>query len=393
MDNNNELTGKSDNIENAMQIAMFYTQEDREKSEQMVSGSYMDLYTLKIKFSTPMMYGACIIFLNREFFSLTDFYGIVSQSYSVDDIQIDNNWKDFENEIISNMNKEEHDGDLVLNFLEIIKNGFTLRLIKDILNLIEINDINAVSGLLKKHVLEKLRLQDIKVDFAYEELSSLNMELNSKTSVKLTPGQLFEKENKSDANKIEDIVIEKEDDISIKSEDIKLILKGDLILDPTRGMHIKGLVVKDCIKVRINDDNPKAPLIAKAFNAFKDGRMYPIIGKIISYRRKMGGGYKIFVEIADGIYIRIDEDESNIKVSFVSPSPDRPPELQKGMEKYVDKFVEQQRKEELKRNPQMQSQSRSKKEVNQTQEVNIPLVVTIVGLIIIIIVLIFVIAI
>lgn len=56
-----------------------------------------------------------------------------------------------------------------------------------------------------------------------------------------------------------------------------------------------------------------------------------------------GSGYKLFVEIADGIFVRVEEDERNIKVAFVSPSPDRPPELQKGIEKYVDRYIDQQR--------------------------------------------------
>ena len=103
------------------------------------------------------------------------------------------------------------------------------------------------------------------------------------------------------------------------------------------------------IKIRIKDDSPKAIRIAQAFNSYKDKKMLPIIGKIISYRRTIEGGYKMFVEIADGMYVRIDEQESNIKICFVAPSPDRPPELQVDVEKYVDKYVEKKMKEEMER--------------------------------------------
>ena len=119
------------------------------------------------------------------------------------------------------------------------------------------NDINGLTDSFKKNMFNKLDLQNIKIEVNYDELSSLEMELNSKTSIKLTPEQLTGEKTKT--KKIEDIVIEEDDeDDSFKAENVKLVLEGALILDPIGGMHIEGLIVKDSINIKITDNNHRA---------------------------------------------------------------------------------------------------------------------------------------
>ncbi len=319
------------------EVAMYYTNGDKEKSELMVSGAYLDMYALKIKFSFTGLYGACIYFINRVNNILVDLYCVISTSFNVDDIKVNLGWLDFEKSIIDIMDENTHDNNMVLKYLEASKTCFNTNVIKNMNNLIEINEINNLTELLKKEIFDTLDVPSVKIDLHSEEISSLNMELESKTSYKLSEEQISEGKVDHEAEEIEVIKFEPDDkEDTIRPEDVKLILDGALNLDPIKGMNVEGLVVKDRIKIKITDKNPKGVLIAKAFNAYQDGRMKPIEGNIVSFRKRMEGGYKLFVEIADGIYIRIIEEETDIKVHFVSPSPDRSQELQKDAIKDVD---------------------------------------------------------
>ncbi len=333
----------------ALKIALYYTKGDVESANNMVAGSYNDLQVFKIKFTSPMINGACLLFFNRIYNQLADCYGIISPTYSVGDISTHKDWKEFEREISEYFNTCEHDKGQVFSFLEAVRNGVTATFAKDLQYFVEMQDLPGMASIFKRQVFSGIELGNIKLDVHFETISSLDMERYSKSSIKLTPEQISGAQPPAaDGSMADDapIVIEKDDEDTFDKNKIKLIFHGALVLDPINGMNVAGLVVKDSIKIRLVDENRKAVLIAKAFNAYADGQMMPIVGSIVSYRKKATGGYKIFVEIADGIYVRIEEDERNIKVAFVAPSPDRPPELQKGIEKYVDKYIEQQRKKE-----------------------------------------------
>ncbi len=330
-----------------LKIALYYTNEDREKAELMVSDAYLDMYTLKIKFSFTGLYGACIYFINRVNNTLVDLYCIISTSFNVDDIKVNLDWLDFEKSIVDIMNENTHDNSMVLKYLEASKTCFDTNVIKNVNYLIEINDTNSLTDLLKKEIFDILDVPSVKIDLHSEEISSLNMELESKTSYKLTEEQISMGKTAHETKEIEENKKIEPDDKrdTIRPEDVKLILDGAVNLDPIKGMNIGSLIVKDRIKIKITDKNPKGALIAKAFNAYQDGKMKSIEGKIVSFRKRKEGGYKLFVEIADGIYIRVIEEETDIKVSLVSPSPDRSQELHKDATKHADTHVDRQKKE------------------------------------------------
>ena len=49
---------------------------------------------------------------------------------------------------------------------------------------------------------------------------------------------------------------------------------------------------------------------------YENDTIQPITGRIVSIKNQLSGGYKIFTLIAKGIYVKIDEEEENIKVAI-----------------------------------------------------------------------------
>ncbi|MCP4133974.1 MAG: hypothetical protein GY754_23590 [bacterium] len=363
-------------------IARYYTNGDMEKANEMVEGTYKDLYVLKLSLLSPKTAGACLMFFNHATFLLGDAYGVVSQIGAGVDVDPDIEWLAFEQAISECLSREEHDSVLVFNLLQKIKESITPELGETIANHIAFDELGNVGNIFLAEVFEELEMIDITLTVRHEEISSLDMELQSKSSMKVPPEMLEGGDEEPAAEEVtqEAQAQEAAEEKGFDQSKVKLIFDGTLILSPISGMHITGLVVKDKIKVKITDSSPKAIQIAKAFNAYNDGVMQPIIGEVASFRHKSPAGYKMFIEIAEGIYVRIDEDEENIKVEFVSPSPDRDEALQGDISKYMDKHVDAERK----KNPQKQKPKKTSAEGDTTDgSMNMIIIVVIILIIVI----------
>ncbi len=294
-----------------LQIAMYYTYGDDDKARKMLTGSYLDLFVIKGRFSSSSVYGAFILFFNLDYFKLVHSYSIACRSDETGDVKTSKDWRNFEKEIFE-INKAG-------NLDEVFKGEFSAHLNK-IVNMKEfpklIKLMGQDDGIAVNHEFQRLLTdltgyQSLDVSIDYEKISSLTMEMCSSTSSKISAADLA----KGRAKQLEpEIKIEKLDD-PLEGKDVKLVLNGALILSPIKGKDIASLVEGDRIKISLVDNNPKAIEVARAFDAYDEsGKFKPITGRIIS--RKHDGAYTFFAIVARGIYVKIVEEEDRIKVSM-----------------------------------------------------------------------------
>ncbi len=142
------------------------------------------------------------------------------------------------------------------------------------------------------------------------------MELYSQSSKKIDAKKLQDAQKKDaedSAAKAE--AVDRSDPLAGK--DVKLILNGSMILSPIKGKDISSLVAGDRVKIKIVDKNPKGIQVAKAFNAYDDEtrEMQPISGRVVSIKSDVKAGYEFFIIVAKGIFVKVVEEETNIKVA------------------------------------------------------------------------------
>jgi len=318
MDNNLETAVDSLSKQTKkIDIAAFYTHGDIDRAKQMVAGVYKDLYVLKMIFSTPSASGAAIIFFNHPYSSVTDTSAIISQSYNIKDMKTSTDWKAFEEIILSHITSGEYDGVMSSQMKERIMSYFSVQLeseskAQELKKLIQSNDQIALNHLFQKFVQDRLGFSNINASVDYERTTSLDMELNSRTSRKIDLSQFQKKEEKEKGPKIG---LDEEDN-PLEGKEIKLIRSGGLMLAPIKGKDISLIRVGDRIKICMADRHPKAVSVARAFNAYVEGKILPIGGRIVSIKKKAKSGYEIYAIVAKGIYIKIDEEEENIKIAM-----------------------------------------------------------------------------
>lgn len=299
-----------------LEIAKYYTHGNFENAKKMISGSYRDLYAIKAKFSSSSVYGAFLVFFNTVYQQLTDYFGIVSHEFSVDDIKTTSDWKIFEQEIDNNLKLKLHDDVLGNHLKDEINKAFTIQFGQDLKKLLDSNDEIGVNHLFQKVTQDKLGFPNIKISVDYNQLSSLDMELYSISSEKISSAEM-KKEDESGKEMVNDIErMDDDEEDPLDGKNVKLILEGSIILAPIKGKGISSLIRGDRIKVKIIDKNPKGIALAKAFNAYEEGKMLPITGRIVSIKSIPTGGYKIFVIVAKGIFLKIEEEEDQIKVAM-----------------------------------------------------------------------------
>jgi hypothetical protein len=295
-----------------LQIAMYYTYDDQDKSKKMLAGSYLDLYVIKGRFSSSSVYGAFLLFINYEYLKIMHTYTIVSRSYETSEIKTSKDWRNFEREMISIANTGDFDEAFTGQLKEFLNKGLNVKELTTMVRLLEQDDAIALNHDFQRFLIDVSGYQNIEVSIDYEKISSLTMEMHSVTSTKVTPEELAKGHVKA---KPPEVKIEKIDD-PLAGKDVKLILNGTLILSPIKGKDIGSLVEGDRIKLSLVDNNPKAVEVAKAFNAYdaENSRFKPITGRIIS--RKHEGVYTFFAIVAKGIFVKIVEEEDSIKVAM-----------------------------------------------------------------------------
>ena len=158
-------------------------------------------------------------------------------------------------------------------------------------------------------------LQNVQMTVDYEQITSVDMELYSTSSTKISAIEAQKRKEEEEKKKQARISIDDENPLA--DRDVKLLLQGNVILSPIKGKDIGSVTVGDRIRISITDRNPKAVQVAKAFNAYKDdGTLLPVSGRIVYIKHMAPNGYKIYAIVAKGIYIKIDEEEDNIKIAL-----------------------------------------------------------------------------
>jgi len=298
-----------------LEIANFYTNGDEERAKQMIAGTLKDVYVIKGRFSSTSSFGAFIGFFNHVYLTLNSLYPVVSDSFALKDIKTYSDWLTFEKSITDFLMNNSHDDVLGRQFKGVMTSSFTIQFSGELKKLMsDRNDIE-INRLFQQVVQSRLGLQSVNMVVDIEQISSLDMELNSITSQKIMEYKAHQDEKKEGDL---DIEVDKEDDDKevLKGKEVRLILRGSIILSPITGRDIGLLVVGDRLKVKILDNHPKAINVLKAFNAYDSDGPHPILGRIVYIRRRMDGGYTIYTIVAKGIYVKIEELEDNIKVAI-----------------------------------------------------------------------------
>jgi hypothetical protein len=297
-----------------LEIATHYTFGDVEKAKQMVAGTYKDIYAIKARFSSSSINGAFLIFFNLHNNMVNSIYLILSHSYAVAEIKTNTDWKNFERLISDEMNQGEHDDVLGSQIKEAMVAGFTLQFNNDLKKLFESGDEIAMNRLFQKFVKDRMGFQNVDISVDYEPITSVDMELYSTSSVKISAQEA--QKRKEEEEKKKRATIQVDEDNPLYGKEIRLILGGNVILSPIKGKDIAEVAVGDKIRISITDMNPKAIQVAKAFNAYHDGNFSPISGRVISIKHQSPAGYKIYAVVAKGIYVKIDEEEDSIKIAM-----------------------------------------------------------------------------
>ena len=294
-----------------LQIALYYTFNDEEKAKKMINGTYLDLYLIKAKFSTSNFYGAFVLFLDISNSKVASIYSIISRSFEVADIKTNQDWRSFEARLVDLVKKGEFDEEITSKVNETLAKSLKLQEIDQLSKLIEQDNGIAVNHHFQKFFSDVTGYQQVEFSVDYEKISSLSMELQSITSEKIPTQKVKNKDEEIKSDVIND------PNDPLFGKDVKLLVRGALILSPIKGKDISQLVIGDKVMISIVDRSDKAADLLNAFNAYKDdGSTKPIVGRIVSINRTTD--YKIYAIVAKGIYVKIVEEEDFIKVAMDS---------------------------------------------------------------------------
>ncbi len=307
-------TGSLSDYTKKLEIAMFYTNGDEERAKQMMAGTLLDVYVIKGRFSSTSSFGAFIAFMNQHYLTLNSVYALITNDFELKDIKTHIDWKIFERDLADFMGAHNHDDVLGRQFKNIFTSAFNLNFSGQLKKLMEQQGDLDINRMFQQVVQDRMGLQSVNMSVDVEIISSLDMEIASLTSRKVMD---YKRHSQDKSDEDPHIEIDTGDDTEVlKGKDIRLIMNGSLILSPISGRDISLLVVGDRIRVKILDTHGKAIQVAKAFNAYDEDGIKPITGRIVSIRHRRDGGYTIFIIVAKGIYVKIEEIEDNIKVAI-----------------------------------------------------------------------------
>jgi len=293
-----------------LQIALYYTFGDEEKAKKLVNGSSLDLFVIKGKFSSSSVYGAFLVFLNYEYLRVVNSFAMISRSFEISDIKTNQDWRNFERQLVDISQKNGYDEAMTSKMMDSMGKALTIQEITKFSKLITQDDGITVNHSFQKFISDVTGFQNVELSVDYEKTSSIAMELNSLTSIKISAAAEAVKEKIKEA----EVKVEKLDN-PLEGKEVKLILSGAMILSPIKGKDISELVIGDRIMISVIDKSPKAKDVLNAFSAFReDGSPKPIAGRIVSIQH--AEDYKIFAIVAKGIYIKIGEEEDFIKVGM-----------------------------------------------------------------------------
>ncbi|MBN2435271.1 MAG: hypothetical protein JXK07_08410 [Spirochaetes bacterium] len=295
-------------------IALHFTGNDQDKAKRMVSNSYFDLVAVKGSFSSSSLYGAFIIFFNVEYAKVEHTVFVVSPDYQLQSLVIKNDWKSLEKEIL-NSRTSSAASRINADFSDKFKKGFSLSLGRDFARYLGKSDMTQVTHMIQRFMQESTELKRIEVSVEIQNMSSLQLELESLTSVKIS-GKLNARKKAEEAEAEQN---QPADTDPVAGKDgVRLVILSTVVLSPIKGKYISNVAPGDKIMVSMIETTPQVIEIAKAFNAYdsESKKISSIPARVKSIEYIDGIGYKIFAVIAKGIIAKIIEEETSIKVAL-----------------------------------------------------------------------------
>jgi hypothetical protein len=316
-DNLDTAAGSLSDFTRKLEIATFYANGDEERAKQIVAGTYKDFYAIKGRFASTTSYGAFIAFANINYLSMNSLFAVISTSFELKDIKTFDDWITYERDITEFQRNKEHDDVLARQFKNTFTGSFTYQFASELRKLVSEKKDMEINRLFQQVVQDRMGLQNVSMVVDVEEISSVEMELNSVTSSKMA-----EQPHTQDKGAEPDIEVDTDEDEKavLKGKDVRMLLRGSLILSPLNGREISLLVTGDRLKVNITDRHEKAIHVLKAFNAVDEDGVRPIMGRIVYLKHRADGGYTIYAIVAKGIYVKIEELEEGIKVAIDTSS-------------------------------------------------------------------------
>lgn len=313
-DNLETATDSLSDYTRKLEIATFYANGDEERAKQIVAGTLKDFYAIKGRFSSTTSFGAFIAFANSQYLSLNSMYPVISGSFSLKDLKTFNNWMNYEKDVMDFLKNNEHDDVLGRQFKNAFHSSVTLQFMSELKRLVNDRKDMDINRLFQQIVQARMGLQSVNMIVDVEEITSVDMELHSITSTKMSEQPAAREKTGLEP----DIAVEADEDDRevLKGKDVRLLLRGGLILSPLSGREIGLLVVGDRLKINITDRHEKAVHVLQAFNAIDNEGARPITGRIVHMKHRADGGYTIYAIVAKGIYVRIEELEDGIKVAI-----------------------------------------------------------------------------
>ncbi|MBP7737319.1 MAG: hypothetical protein KA369_15170 [Spirochaetes bacterium] len=301
-----------------LEIATFYANGDEERAKQIVAGALKDFYAIKGRFASTTSYGAFIAFANISYLSLNSLFVVISNSFELKDIKTFDEWMTYERDITEFMKNNEHDDVLARQFKNTFSGSFTYQFASELRKLVSEKKDMDINRLFQQVVQSRMGLQNVNMVVDVEEISSVEMELNSITCSKMAE----QPRGKDKGGGEPDIQVDTDEDEKevLKGKDVRMLLRGSLILSPLGGREIGLLVVGDRLKINITDRHEKAIHVLKAFDAIDEDGVRPIMGRIVHVKHRVDGGYTIYTVVAKGIYVKIEEMEEGIKVAIDNAS-------------------------------------------------------------------------
>ncbi len=293
-------------------IALYYCGGDMERAKQMAAGSYKDMYAIKARFVSSSLNGGFIIFFNSIYNKFVSSLVAVMPSYINKTLETSVDWRIFEKdiaEVLSGNERDDHLGSLLKNR---IYDSFNFTFAIELSRLLESKNTIAIERVFQKLIQFILNLQRIDIKVDYQQISSLDMELLSTSSPKIDLSALAKAAGQEQPQAEE----KQQEPVRPGMEGVKLVLQASLILSPIKGKDISKLQPGDRVKVTIVDKNPKAVSVGQALEAYKDGAFSPVTARIKIVEYSQETGYTFYAVIAKGIYVKIVEEESNIKVAM-----------------------------------------------------------------------------
>ncbi len=305
------------NDERLKAMAMYFTGNDSAKAAEMIAGRYKDCYAIKGSFSSTVIYGAFLTFYNSRNTSFSSIYIAVSPSFSFGEIKPAMNWLNFEREIAALRAQGSNDESRSSSAADAINAAMNSSFCQEVGKYFVSDDYVTINLRFKKMLEDRLETKNLKCTIEFEPVSSLEIQMKSKSTAKVDFDSLFER-RQSDIDSVKKIgVASARPDDPLAGKTVRALFRGTLILSPINGTLISKLKEGDRVKAVIVDSNPKAEELAKAFGCYDSEKkqMTPMSGRIIAIKNNAKKGYSIYIAVAQGVFIKAIE-EDNVRVAL-----------------------------------------------------------------------------